>query len=314
MVERLGLSLHAIEVLESGRLVRLLPTPPEISSANAQWDGIALEAHHAPPCDHPDHQHPTHFLQLQRTGPVKYNWTTSGQDHSGTAGPGTVFICPRGSRDRVLWQGPTNRIALAVHPRLLTQALEHTAHLQDIELRQHFDLRDRHLESLMRALHADLEDGLPAGRLYGESLATTLAVYLQRRYAVFPTEIHSFRNGLPTARLNRVLEYIRANLGEDVKLSALAATAGMSSHYFSELFKQSTGLSPHQYVLREKIEHAKEYLRDSKVSIIEASAITGFVDQSYFTKVFRRLVGVTPTEFRAKSLRGSGREAARPVS
>ena len=309
MAERLGLSLHGIEVLQGGRLVRLIPSPPDISSANAQWDGLALEIHHAPPCDHPAHEHPTHFLQLQTAGPVKYEWTARGQDHSGTAGPGTIFICPRGSRDRVLWQGPTSRIALAVHPRLLAQALEQTAHLQDIELRQHFELHDRHLESLMRALRADLEDGSPAGRLYGESLATALAVYLQRRYAVFPTPILQFRNGMPTARLNRVLEFIRANLSEDIKLSALAETAGMSSHYFSELFKQSTGLSPHQYVLREKVERAKEHLRNPNTSIIEASAITGFVDQSYFTKVFRRLVGVTPSEFRANAVEGRARAA-----
>jgi AraC family transcriptional regulator len=199
-------------------------------------------------------------------------------------------------------------VALAVHPRLLAQALEQTAHLQDIELRQHFELHDRHLESLMRALRADLEDGSPAGRLYGESLATALAVYLQRRYAVLPTPILQFRNGMPTARLNRVLEFIRANLSY-IKLSALAETAGMSSHYFSELFKQSTGLSPHQYVPREKVERAKEHLRNPNTSIIEASAITGFVDQSYFTKVFRRLVDVTPSEFRANGVGGRARAA-----
>jgi AraC-like DNA-binding protein len=153
---------------------------------------------------------------------------------------------------------------------------------------------------LILALRADLQDGSPAGRLYGESLATALAVYLQKRYAAVTPKSFQWRGGMPGIRLNRVLEYIRANIGEDLKLSALAEIANMSPHYFCELFKQSTGLSPHRYVLRAKIERAKEYLRDLRVSVFEASVLTGFADQSYFTKVFRRVVGVTPTEFRAR--------------
>jgi len=185
--------------------------------------------------------------------------------------------------------------------------LEETAHLEDSEIKPHFGLRDRHIESLLLALRSDLEDGSPAGPLYGESIATALAVYLQKRYGVLAPKTAQYRGGIPGVRLNRVLEFIQANLGEDLRLSALAQTAGMSAHYFSELFKQSTGLSPHQYVLQARIERAKEHLRDSRVSVVEASAITGFVDQSYFTKVFRRIVGVTPTEFRASISSSTGR-------
>lgn len=296
--EGFPLSLGSIEVLCQGRLVPLIPTHPGLSSLHAGWEGLVLETHSTPACDHPYHEHPTHFLQLQTGGPVRFDWTTSGLTHSGTADPGTIFICPRGSTDRVQWEGPTNRVAIAIHPQMLTQSLEETSHRPDIELTQHFQIHDRHIASLMLALRADLEDGLPAGHLYGESLATALAVYLQRRYAVFLQKTAVYRGGMPKARLNRVLEYISANLGEDIRLSELAHTAGMSPHYFSELFKQTTGLSPHQYLLQQKIERAKQHLRNPRANVIEASAMTGFVDQSYFTKVFRRFVGVTPTEFR----------------
>ena len=306
--EKSQLLLHGVNVLYQGRLVPLIPGQPGLSSLQTGWEGMILETHITPACDHPYHEHPTHFLQLQTGGPVRFSWTTSGQTHSGTADPGTIFICPRGSSDRVQWEGPTNRIAVAIHPRLLTQSLEETSHRPDIELTQHFQIHDRHVASLMLALRADLEDGLPAGRLYGESLATALAVYLQRRYAVYVQKTAEYRGGMPKARLNRVLEYISANLSEDVRLSELARTAGMSPHYFSELFKQTTGLSPHQYVLRQKIERAKQHLRDPRANVIEASAMTGFVDQSYFTKVFRRLVGVTPTEFRNTVLGGNRRD------
>jgi AraC family transcriptional regulator len=85
-------------------------------------------------------------------------------------------------------------------------------------------------------------------------------------------------------------------------LHELAQVAGMSTHYFCELFKQSSGLSPYRYVLKQKIDGAKASLMDPKMDIATAGAMAGFINQSHFTKVFRKLVGVTPTDFRARTL------------
>jgi AraC family transcriptional regulator len=186
-----------------------------------------------------------------------------------------------------------------MEPRFLARVLEETAHLADVELTAHWTLQDRHITSLMRALHADLEDGSPAGPLYGESLGVALAHYLIRRYAVRTTREPEYRGGIPTARLNRVLDFIRHNCTKEMRLWELGQLAGMSPHYFCQLFKQSTGLSPHQYVLRQRIERAKEYLRNAGLTASQAATETGFADQSHFTKVFRRIVGVTPMQFRA---------------
>jgi len=94
------------------------------------------------------------------------------------------------------------------------------------------------------------------------------------------------------------MEYIHAHLDTKVELSRLADVAGVNLYHFARAFKQSTGESPHQYVLRRRIEHAKELLRRPHLSVIEASARTGFVDQSHFSKVFRRMVGMAPSEYR----------------
>jgi AraC family transcriptional regulator len=96
-----------------------------------------------------------------------------------------------------------------------------------------------------------------------------------------------------------VFEYIEANLDREIALSALADTAGMSPHYFSELFKQSVRFSPYQYVLHRRIEHARKLLSQPSVTVLEAAVRCGFSDQSQFTKVFRRIVGMTPTGYRA---------------
>jgi len=78
----------------------------------------------------------------------------------------------------------------------------------------------------------------------------------------------------------------------------MAKIAEVSPHHLASLFTKETGLSPHQYVLRERIERAKRHLKNDSLSVAEVSRLIGFRTQEHFTKVFRRVVGVTPTKFR----------------
>jgi AraC family transcriptional regulator len=103
-----------------------------------------------------------------------------------------------------------------------SRSLEDTAHLKDVELTTHWNLRDRHIQSLMLALHADLEDGSPAGPLYGESLGLALGIYLVRRYSVRNCAKPDYRGSMPLTRLNRILQYINQNLAQDLRLWELA--------------------------------------------------------------------------------------------
>jgi AraC family transcriptional regulator len=201
--------------------------------------------------------------------------------------------------DEVNWEGPTHRIAMAIHPGVLTKALDETAHETDIELTEHWDLIDPHISALLMEMTADLDDRSPAGAIYGESLANALAVYLVKRHAVRPVTPVVYKGGLRGYRLKRVLDYIADGLDENISLSQLAAIAGMSPHYFSELFKQSTGRAPHKYVLLQRIERAKQQLRDPKRSVIDAGLDAGFHNPSHFARMFRKLTGTTPSRFRA---------------
>ena len=288
-----------VDVVRAGRLEPILDIRPTLSSAAVQWEGIALENYTAPAVPVPWHEHPLHFLQVVLKGTVRYEVNTSGRTLRFTSRPGTTFLEPRGTADEVTWRGPTQRIAVAIHPGLLVNALEETAHNADIELTERWDLIDRHILALVLEMRTDLEEGSPAGRIYGEFLANALAVYLLKRYAVRRLTPAVYKGGLPGIRLRRVLDYIEANLTENLSLSQLAAAAGMSPHYFSELFRKSTGRPPHNYVLMERIERAKQRLRDPACSIIEAGMSAGFQNASHFARMFRRLVGTTPSRFRS---------------
>jgi len=97
---------------------------------------------------------------------------------------------------------------------------------------------------------------------------------------------------------NRVIEYIHANASGNISLATMAKIAEVTPHHFASLFRNATGLSPHQYVLRARIERAKIHLKDDKLSVAQVSSLVGFRTQEHFTKVFRRVVGVTPSMFR----------------
>lgn len=293
------LAAKAVEVVRRGHAVRPLPMLPTISSRQVGWDGIALESFdNIPAYAVPQHEHPTNYLNLIRSGRSMCQWTANGHAGSTEEGPGTTYILPAGTRDQLRRSAPTNQTMLVLAPHFLAGSLEETAHLADVELTSHWNLRDRHIAFLIQTLHADLEDGSPAGPLYGESLGVALAHYLVRRYSVRAPREQEYNGGMPTARLNRVLDFMGQNFARETRLWELAELAGMSPHYFCDLFKRSTGLSPHQYLLRYRIDRAKILLRSPQFGIGQVAKATGFVDQSHFTKVFRRMVGVTPTQFR----------------
>src|SRR5215204_2309824 len=224
--------LPRVEVIRAGHVEPLLNIRPRLSSAGVQWSGFALEDYTIPACVVPRHEHREHFLHVVLRGTVEYEVSTRGRILPFTARPGTTFILPRGTVDELRWAGPTHRLAAVIHPRLLTNALEETAHETDVELTEHWDLIDGHIMALLLEMAADLDEGSPAGQIYGESLANALAVYLLKRYAVRRQTPAVYKGGLPKYRLKRVLDYIADNLAEDLSLSQLAGVAGMSPHYF----------------------------------------------------------------------------------
>ena len=105
---------------------------------------------------------------------------------------------------------------------------------------------------------------------------------------------------LPMSRLRRVTEYIQQSLDKDLPLADLAALVSMSPFHFARLFKGSTGLPPHRFVIRQRIARARACLSTPDLSIAQISRSVGFRTPSHFTTVFRRVTGVAPRRFRAR--------------
>jgi len=294
------LRLPGVEVKREGRVEPFLDARPRLSSSSVRWAGVALEDYSIPACVIHRHEHLDNFVHVVLHGSVKYSVVTRGRTLEFRATPGTTFILPQGTIDEVRWAGPTRRIAVAIHPSLLANALDETAHEPNIELTEHWNLMDPNIMAVLRAMTTDLDECSPAGRLYGESLANALAIYLLNRYTVRRYSPVAYRGGLPGYRLRRVLDYIGDNLADNLSLSQLAAVASMSPHYFSALFKRSTGHPPHTFVLLQRIEHAKRALRVADRSITEVGLDAGFQNPSHFSRVFRKAVGASPSRFKSE--------------
>ena len=111
--------------------------------------------------------------------------------------------------------------------------------------------------------------------------------------------------GIPPFRLARVVERIRRNLDRPLEVGELSGLAEMSQSHFSKLFKHSTDLTPHQFILRERINRSKELLRQGKTKIVDIALEVGFQSQAHFTTVFGSLVGVTPRQFQRSCCYGT---------
>jgi AraC family transcriptional regulator len=151
----------------------------------------------------------------------------------------------------------------------------------------------------MLAVDAELTAGGAGGPLASESLANVLAVH-QIRHVLAPRRPERGRDGvLPRGRLRAVVEYIEEHLDASPSLEQMAAVARLSPYHFARQFKQATGLPPHQYVITRRVERAKQFLQaGTDVSLAGLAARVGFSDQSQFSHHFKRLVGVTPGQFR----------------
>jgi AraC-like DNA-binding protein len=113
-----------------------------------------------------------------------------------------------------------------------------------------------------------------------------------------PAVVATRNSHLPGGRLKRVLAFIDANLDQNITLAELARHTKMSVYYFATLFKGSTGLSPHRYILHQRVLRARELLRNTRLSVLEVSLNLGFERQNNFARAFRCITGMTPTRFR----------------
>jgi AraC family transcriptional regulator len=167
----------------------------------------------------------------------------------------------------------------------------------DVELRAYRRFTDRRLGALAAAVHAEMLLGFPSGRLFLDSVEQAIALALANGHAVGrpPAQV---KGGLGSARLRRIKELVHAKIEDDLSLGAMAQSVGLSTAHFARMFRQSTGETPHQFVLGQRIERAKAMLRAPKARVLDVAVACGFKTQQHFAQVFREVCRISPTEYR----------------
>src|SRR5215831_1339756 len=286
-----------IRTKRRGIVQPLIPRSPLRSSSEGQgWRGVILEKHMADAnYVAADIDAYSDLVHIFAGVPARHEWRIDGRQVTALSAEGSVAVEPRGMHAsvHVVRTKPDIQWILEFDAVVISQRLEERLNGKPLELTPQFDLRDPQVSRLVQALQSDVEAGSPTGSLFGELIGDALALYLANPAAAQPKT-----GRLPGARLNRVLEFIHANLDRNIHLEELAEAVGMSAYHFAKLFKSSTGSSPHQYILQSRLEKAKQLLRDPLLSLSQVSQHCGFADQSHLTNVFRRFVGVTPSKYR----------------
>jgi AraC family transcriptional regulator len=168
----------------------------------------------------------------------------------------------------------------------------------EVELRPERRFVDPRLGPLVAAAHAEMVGGFLSGRLFLDSLEQAMAVALVDGHAVRERPLEIYKGGLGAARLRRVKELVQAKMEEDFSLDEMAESVGLSTAHFARMFRRSTGETPHQFVLRERVERAKAMLRAPDARVLDVAIACGFKTQQHFAQVFRDVLRVSPTEYR----------------
>lgn len=279
------------------------PHPNETSAVTfkrkATWEGIRLEHYRLPAGELPEHRHREHVVMIAMNdgcrGEIR---TATGLRVGGTQQSGNVCVLPSGLAHTARLENPCEQLALYLDPSLVRRAASESLKSGSFEVAERCSRSDGVVSSIGMALLGELESEGLSGRLYAESLANVLAVHLLRHYTTGTGEVQRISGGLSAQRLRQVMAFVAENYGNDIRLSQLANVAGMSSFHFAREFKRTTGTTPHQYLIKFRVERAKALLAGGEMPLIDVGLQSGFSHQSHFTRLFRRLTGTTPQSYR----------------
>jgi AraC family transcriptional regulator len=281
---------------------QVFPAAPQgtvqLSSAANGWRGILVEHHCISSMEMSEHYVQGHRLIIHTGKPIEYEWKDGGRWRSKVLQPGAFCLQSHGEMNLPRWHDTFEFLAIALDPAFLAHSFQDAGLSETIRFQTRRASIDPVIAQFARRFKTEIESGSYCGALYGESLAIAFSLHLLEQHSQSPRAISQPRGKLTSIQLRELIELIHINLAEELSLSDLAAHVNLSPFHFARLFKSSLGVSPHQYVLQNRVERAKKLIRVSTSSSLTDIALqVGFYDQTHFGKAFKRVVGVSPKVF-----------------
>ncbi|KAB8321026.1 AraC family transcriptional regulator [Tolypothrix campylonemoides VB511288] len=275
-----------------------------LSSQQMGWNGILVEQYRNPltPSETELPALSDHWLILPLGHPGHLTHKRNARLHESIPHKGDSILVPAGQPSH--WYCPENShhtedLFIHLQPKLVGQVAEASEiDTKQINLVNRFCKQDLNLQHIAMLLLAELHSGGIMGRLYVESLTQALVVHLLRHYSEVAQIITSENRSLTRTQLQQAIDYIHTHLDQDLSLAQIAEMINISPTYFASLFKRATGISPHQYVIQQRVERAKMMLSKTDLTIADIALQVGFSSQSHLTQQFKRLTGMTPKQVR----------------
>jgi AraC-like DNA-binding protein len=223
--------------------------------------------------------------------------------HDGRVLPGMLQASGPGEKLRAIFRGTYDVLHLHVSRALVANCLEQAggySHSGEVGLADPRFSQDSVIERLAQSLLMAADAGAVFGELYAESIGSAIVTRLlglQSKAGVRPATRSVA--ALPKWRIKRAVDYIEAHLPGRVTLAELAGATGLTRMHFAAQFRMATGLRPHEYLLRKRVERARDMLLASDASLVDIALGVGFQTQAHFTTVFKRFTGETPNRWRS---------------
>ncbi len=279
-----------------------------LSSQEVGWEGLGAFAFYEPAEieDWTVPGIPDTTLVLLTGGAMSMEWRQRHGLWKGGIVHAQDLILTPGSNEssEVRWRGLSCSSMQTLHLQLNQELLSRTAQeVADVDpahltLVPRTGLHDPLLTQIGLALWRELEQQAPSGKLFAQTAAQMIAVHLLRHYSSTEVGIQERSPGLTRRQVQGVTDFILAHLSQDISLEALAQQIGFSPYHFARLFRQTMGESPHQFVLRQRIEKARHLLKTTVMPLAHIALESGFANQSHFTRHFKRHLGLTPRAYR----------------
>jgi AraC family transcriptional regulator len=267
------------------------------SSANLGWRGLNVELHNLPPMELPEHVCLGERLLVHVGRPILFEWKSGGsRQYRKELKTDDFCLQAHGDLNAPSWSQNLKMIAIALEPQFVQRVFQDSARAAGtINFRARRCESDPVVSDFARRFITEVESASYQGKLYGESLAMAFSMHLLEKHSNLERGVKLPAGKLTSSQLRRTLEFIHENLHEDLSIEQLADQAYLSAFHFARLFKNTLKLTPHQYVLQNRIERAKRLITKSPYSnLTEIGLSVGFFDQAHFTKSFKKVVGTTP--------------------
>ena len=277
---------------------------PILFHRQAEWLGIKLNHVRVLPGEIPEHIVPFHEISITLAGSLTtQRQTATGKKITKNCGNvGNVCLTPAGQPIAASWDEELEHLTINFDAPFVRQIALENHFSPNFELTEIYESHDQLIRHIGLALIEEAVAETPTGKLYAESLSQTLVFHLLKNYSTAKYATANLNGGLSGYKLRRVKEFINENLEEDLPLAAIAEVADLSQFHFARAFRRTTGFTPQQYLMQQRIERAKELLAKDDLPIVEISLRTGFKNQSHFTTLFHKYTKFTPKLWRELKL------------